>query len=703
VQPYSNPFSNGYCTYSCDVSAQCPLYGGAICASPTGGPDQYCLAGCVSDGQCTALGQLGCRTVTEGADLFGTFRDVAYCASGDNLGAECVTDTDCTSDPAVTELQLKCLDKATTGQQEKICSKSCTKDLDCPYNSLCADGKFCARKCYMDWHCAKPKSVCRYDGYRMEPYYDDLFHCTDAANLGAACAADADCTAGLTCKTGEAYPDGFCTAACTTGTDCNKYGSNLCVDKYCQRGCTEGGSRGRDFICSRHGYTCHQPVSGTGYMCLGYPSVGASCGTDVDCTSGLVCRHGAAYPGGYCSMECTSDSDCAAGGFAFCQSGYCVRNCTTDTDCGRWNYICLAESSGGRKYCSIAPDVGSQCRTSAIGPQDGDCSFSLDCMTGNDWPGNYCTADCAANADCPARSGSVCTSGKCKQTCSSDASCSRTGYTCRSSSDGTTNYLVCLGIPNVGAECQVPADPNADDGCTKSGTYKLSCKSGQTGVAGACTMQCRTAAECPSQSTCVDGYCARSCLLDAECGRTHFFCLKNSSGVVYCSSNPNVGEDCSADSDCYQGLTCQTVSPGKKACTRQCTTPGSGADCFPESNGVCTAGSPVNLCARGCTADADCGRPGVMYCSQGVCTTVPNYDASCSAAADCDPALSCLDVATGVKACSKSCKNDTECKPEGTAKCNTVSGKLCWKSCTRDADCGPQLKCDTNVGHCAAK
>jgi hypothetical protein len=197
--------------------------------------------------------------------------------------------------------------------------------------------------------------------------------------------------------------------------------------------------------------------------------------------------------------------------------------------------------------------------------------------------------------------------------------------------------------------------------------------------------------------------------MDAECGRPLHFCSHPAGSEMVCSANPNIGAACVSDGDCYAGsagggLKCRLIAAGVKGCTKDCASPGQKTECFGESGGICAAGTPAGHCSRGCSSDADCGRPLVMYCKSGACEPAPNYDQSCSANADCntEAGLSCAEVVKNVKVCTKKCASDADCAPAGYAKCET-SGKFCWKACSRDEDCGGALKCDINKRHCTTR
>lgn len=102
--------------------------------------------------------------------------------------------------------------------------------------------------------------------------------------------------------------------------------------------------------------------------------------------------------------------------------------------------------------------LGSGCGTDDVGPRSrmvgGRCTVAADCVqrcvTGNDFPGGYCTVSCTANRDCPG--GSTCAAsngGVCLATCQVSADCSGYGpaYTCgrRLGQSSGAEALACVG------------------------------------------------------------------------------------------------------------------------------------------------------------------------------------------------------------------------------------------------------------------
>jgi hypothetical protein len=93
-------------------------------------------------------------------------------------------------------------------------------------------------------------------------------------------------------------------------------------------------------------------------LCLGLwgcgATVGDPCTTAADCGNAL-CINREHTPGGYCSRQCTSDTDCPSGTTCV-QDGAangvnaCFRVCAAEQDCRR-GYVCTAARVSGRQIC----------------------------------------------------------------------------------------------------------------------------------------------------------------------------------------------------------------------------------------------------------------------------------------------------------------------------------------------------------------
>jgi len=75
--------------------------------------------------------------------------------------------------------------------------------------------------------------------------------------------------------------------------------------------------------------------------------VGGRCTTDGDCVQRCLVD-AAAFPGGYCTVSCTSNRDCPAGSACVARErGICLATCTVAADCEDYGagYACARQTS----------------------------------------------------------------------------------------------------------------------------------------------------------------------------------------------------------------------------------------------------------------------------------------------------------------------------------------------------------------------
>lgn len=235
-------------------------------------------------------------------------------------------------------------------------------------------------------------------------------------DVGAPCAAAADCAAGLACVLDARFPGGYCSAVCDDG---------LCPT----------------------GSTCDPSIAPP--LCL-----------DV-CSDGSECREGYQCWRGTCRPECRGDNDCGSAG-ATCSDGRCVgRECEWSVDCGPRQRcidercvelppdasmplppgapctedaqcdtgICLAPELGG--FCSIPCTEAPACVP--LGETETSCSALATDDDADGVPDRVrpiCTVPperarplgsaCTSDEDCEAR---VCQDGQCTAVCNDDGDC----------------------------------------------------------------------------------------------------------------------------------------------------------------------------------------------------------------------------------------------------------------------------------------
>jgi hypothetical protein len=326
-----------YCSKECTSNAQC---GSLKCVAglcmkggntPLGGSCQMhpdcesglCLGVSETEGVCTAQ----CKDVSNCPAGFLCASGYCLKAGDGKYGTPCTKDMDCQTG--------QCL---TIGGLDKICSKSCTKNTDCPgsnpctYSTCippgsgmfgatcakhtdCASGlcagmsmKLCSQFCKSDSDCPAGAG-CVSSGY-----------CVKKKPPTGSCMSKADCNAGEFCK--QQSPDvmGMCTV------DCNPYGDAGCADgSVCQwvyqafedvvhgECVVSNNGSGEGELCLAPAPACIQNlvcinVGGTGARCYRdcNVSTGFGCGGDYSCLSlGLSAdpHHGVCVCGGPSCME----------------------------------------------------------------------------------------------------------------------------------------------------------------------------------------------------------------------------------------------------------------------------------------------------------------------------------------------------------------------------------------------------------------
>ena len=493
-----------------------------------------------------------CTAVCESEPISTCVDDDGCCAAGcnanndndcgmqmmDDTGTACAADADCGANGICIQAQM---DGTWSGG---YCTNACFAPADCggdseclavdmQGNAFCFDGCLSNNDCRMGYECVDVggPSVC----IPEEPQV--------AGMTGAACTADADCDAAEGCLLpADGWAGGYCTRGCTTDSECPtsshceitdpNAGQGLCVSD-----CTT------DADC-RMGYGCGDPDGNGATGCFPVASgngvPGDACATLQDCSGGadgFCVSEDQGFTGGYCSIQCTTDADCGAGGHcSTLDSGFqlCVDSCTTNADC-RAGYVCDDANGDNVNECwpggSGAGGPGNACANV------GDCAGGLDAIClgppGNpDFAGGYCaTTGCTTNADCAA--GAHCGftdpqtgEGFCLPGCTADADC-RTGYACADPDGDATSecFPTASGNGVTGVSCTAiqDCDGGADGICIaeqEDGTWS----------GGYCTIDCTSDADCTGDGTCVlvdpqagTNICLDACNSTADC-RTGYGC-----------------------------------------------------------------------------------------------------------------------------------------------------------------------------------
>jgi len=296
-----------------------------------------------------------------------------------------------------------------------------------------------------------------------------------------------------------------------------------------------------------------------GIVPLGAGVAGKACKSSTDC-AGATCASqitgsallAATAPGGYCTGECMTDTDCGSGGacigaFANVLRGQCFATCAADDDC-RDNYLCSVSVmiAGVTIPSTCRPKPATDQLEDGVAGQmcssDGDCGGGT-CLTmtvalfgqGGALPGGYCSGQCLEDSHCG--SGGVCApspiqglAGGCYRDCSRDADCSRDGYRCRPVG---TDLRGCDAFPEplpdhvAGKACTEDADCGGGAGTCKDALPSAGVGGalGQTTPApgGYCSQRCTEGEDdCGAGGVCVStalgaGACHRPCTTSADC------------------------------------------------------------------------------------------------------------------------------------------------------------------------------------------
>ncbi len=168
--------------------------------------------------------------------------------------------------------------------------------------------------------------------------------------FGGACKTLADCAAGAAECNSDL--DGQCTKPCQTDSECGGNGAICEVGGgNCYHACTTNAD------CTRTGYACVGGEAGHKF-CDPKHEAGGSCTSPSECASGLdICNDD---PGGQCTKNCTTQSDCSAAAGSVCETerpGHCYHECTSKADCDRDGYDCLGgPNPEGKKWCDVIPE-----------------------------------------------------------------------------------------------------------------------------------------------------------------------------------------------------------------------------------------------------------------------------------------------------------------------------------------------------------
>ncbi|RLB58796.1 MAG: hypothetical protein DRI34_03840 [Deltaproteobacteria bacterium] len=607
----------------------------------------------------------------------------------------------------------------------------------------CADASACADSCSGHLQC-QPQAFCDAGG-QCQPDRGDGASCQDvwpgqdgaAACLGGHCLADNFDGSGAFCSSDPSL--------CMHDGSGFAPGYVLCIDDTSYRFC-QGGAAGWSEVQACSAGPCDAGGGpGSGYRTSGGCTSGAGGGCRSECVS---CEPYRAGPAG-CLGSCTNESDCWSGyqcqagscglpegiGSPCQQQADCVNGYCSDGVC------CLEACTGPCRSCNQAGHEG-LCRPSAAGSDpDNECPASEQSSCGTTgvcdgqgacqlWPaGSECAparcqdnlllgaASCNGAGDC-VTSGTVdcspgrCLQGACVDTCSSHDDCQPQAFC---SAAGT-----CQPDLADGQSCEnvVLAGLEADAACS-GGFCRPDDWSGSGAICSSDEIGCVAAGEIfpPGYRRCQDDSYYRVCLggrlgwgAESEC-RPAGFCDAGGgpgSGVTAaetCSSGPQGG--CS--SECSSCAPYMAAGPG--SCSSNCS---EDSDCWPGfscQSGLCQA--PADL-GQACQQDGDCS--GGLLCRDAVCCNL-SCDGPCRSCADARGPGLCLfsragtdphdDCQPGEETCSETGSCDGQGACALAAAGTTCAGASCSAGvytspsfCDGRGQCQPGLEHQCASGRC---
>ncbi len=655
---------------------------GAVCIS-----DSDCDSGqfCNGDGRCES----GCRSDSECVEpcpADETCVDacpydeacILACDPGDVICVgECEKDATCVDDCRADSCLTDALSQCLNGTCYKACSDGCNADL----------GEVCYR------------GECVQGQAQGDINLDPRLGCNDPDNpqvcsqLGQC--EQAICPNGEKCPSGSVCVDDVCVPGCNENSDCdgNVLGRTVCdtIDGHCDFPCSTDADCTAPEVCLRGGFCnlacepiipCASTSDCPGVMVCGDDSVcRTGCDSDAHCTAPETCVDHS------CSFICSSNSDCVSAGRGdACSDGKCSDTpdlCINDNDCSE----------------GVCRD--GQCISG--------CRSDSQCFPGESCVENRCEFRCSSPQECVANGyGTACIDGICKEVnagpdneghsrCTSCQTCSELG-TCKdidcTDDDQCPGCSCLLGRNNVCGECQYDSDCGGDSICNEGACLRpcfleIRCNSdsacprgeicGESGDGPYCTPGCRNDSQCEAASErCIDGSCRFFCSSTADCAADER-CHDNE-----CKRLEDPADDVDPPADDPGEFDDDTPSVDNPECgMNQCCHTDKGYFCEPcycNSSEDCECGLCIGgRCLGTCRSDEDC--PCGVCTAEGFCSEI------CFKDEDCDDGI-CVDGY-----CEYGCNSDDDC-PVGEG-CyidpdpvdNPDGDGICLDTCNEDSDC----------------
>lgn len=245
------------------------------------------------------------------------------------VGRRCTQDSECGD--------ATCLTQAATGFTAGYCSQTCDTDTPCPAGTVCTADNYCAVECDADGMCARTELECGSPQGGPQACYPSGI---GTGVVGAACGSVSQCAGGVGALCDVSYPDGLCSNACDTDTDCAA-GSHC--DGICLADCESSRDCRTNYDCIDFRFDgsleCYPAADGAGL-------IGAACQQQSDCGGGELgrCYVGDAFgPDGMCTQDCAAVGTACLRGTACYDAGFaqlCLPTCASNDDC-RTGFQCV--------------------------------------------------------------------------------------------------------------------------------------------------------------------------------------------------------------------------------------------------------------------------------------------------------------------------------------------------------------------------
>lgn len=310
-----------------------------------------CIVGCDDDGGTTDPVDAGSDSGDGGQGTRDMFPDVAP-----DAGPEpCIDDGECPDDsycrPDLDGIESFCVSPGCKTGEHDDCgermacdpeARTCERTEACEGDEHCLDGWFCDmgdNRCRAGCRVLE-EDLCPFDDFGNEQRCDPETH---------RCARIRPCCDGETCRLAlpsqcdspvdeeSCFNPNPCEDRCDADEDCEDADDYCDEDRFCRRGCRDGGCPG-GAACNLRSRACeltgcdNDGDCAEGSFCTDEGQCALGCRVEPDtCPEGLFCG-----PAHQCGAGCDSDRQCEVRNALgwYCVRGECAPPCRLDSDCG---------------------------------------------------------------------------------------------------------------------------------------------------------------------------------------------------------------------------------------------------------------------------------------------------------------------------------------------------------------------------------